>query len=281
MTEMSTTNPDKEMMAVKPARLTAEALYAKLYHHTLPAWKGEFAFYRQLAQEMKAIGPVLEVACGTGRIAIDLAWQGMRVTGFDLSEEMLEIARQAGTGVQNLRWERADMRSFDMGEHFGLVIIPGHSFQFMLTPADQLACLSSLKRHLLPGGKLVIHNDHQDLAWLGTLGSADGGQFKQGSTLPHPVSGNPVNVFRKWSYQPSTQTAFSRTLWEERDPQGGLLDRWERGPVGLHCIFRYEMEHLLYRAGFTVRALYGSFEYDPLHDDSTEMIWVSSLKGKI
>lgn len=272
MAEMSITI--KQTTTKSSVNLSAEELYARLYHHTLPEWKGEFAFYRRLAQEMERVGPVLEVACGTGRIAINLAQRGSQVTGFDMSPEMLEVARETSEGMKNLRWEVADMRSFEMGNGYGLIISPGHSFQFMLTPADQLAFLESVKRHLSPGGSLVIHIDHQDLGWLGNLEGEYGGKFKQAGTLPHPDSGNLVNVFRKWSYQPSTQTAFSSTLWEERDMQGNLVQRWERGPVALHCLFRYEMEHLLQRAGFTLCALYGDFERHPLQDDSSEMIWV-------
>jgi SAM-dependent methyltransferase len=274
--EMSTLNQHKKSLAASSSGFTVEELVAKLYHHTLPDWTGEFDFYRDLAQASKALGPVLEVACGTGRIAIDLAQQGMQVTGFDISHEMLEIARKLGAGMQNVRWEAADMRSFEMGERYGLVVIPGHSFQFMLTPSDQLACLASIKRHLLPGGRLVVHIDHQDPGWLWDLYKGNGGKYKQVQEVPHPESGNPVVVSRAWTYEPCTQTACASTVWEEQDAQGKPVRRWERGPVALHCIFRFEMEHLLARAGFTIRAVYGNFERAPLQNDSSEMIWISA-----
>jgi len=223
---------------------------------------------------------VLELACGTGRIAIDLAQQGRQVTAFDLSPEMLALARQTSAGLQNLRWEVADMRSFELGERYGLILIPGHSFQFMLTPVDQLACLASIKRHLLPGGRLVVHVDHQDLGWLWDLYKGKGGEYERVREVPHPESGNPVTIYRSWAYEPSTQTASVRTVWEELDTHGNILQRWERGPLALHCIFRFEMEHLLARAGFTVRALYGNFERAPLQADSSEMIWVSDILRK-
>lgn len=259
------------------ARLTVEELAAKLYHFTLPEWTGEYAFYREQARETKSLGPVLEVACGTGRIAIDLAQQGIEVTGFDLSHEMLGIARKISAGMQNVRWEIADMRSFELGERYGLVVIPGHSFQFMLTPSDQLACLASIRRHLVPGGRLVIHIDHQDLGWLWDLYKGNGGKFEQVREVPHPESGNQVVVSRAWTYEPCTQTGAASTVWEEFDVQGELVQRWERGPVFMHSIFRFEMEHLLSRAGFTIRALYGNFERAPLQDNSSEMIWISEL----
>lgn len=259
------------------AELTVEQLAAELYHDTLPEWPGEIVFYRELAKKASDIGPLLEVACGTGRISIDLARQGRQVTGFDLSEEMLGIARKMSAGLRNIRWVLADMRSFEMGERYGLVLIPGHSFQFMLTPVDQMACLTCIKHHLLPGGRLVVHLDHQDLGWLWNLYQVDGGKFKAAGEVLHPRSGNRVLVSRAWSYEPCTQTASVRTIWEERDAQETRVQRWERGPVALHCIFRFEMEHVLARAGFKVLGVYGSFKGTPLQDDSSEMIWVSEV----
>jgi hypothetical protein len=102
-------------------------------------------------------------------------------------------------------------------------------------------------------------------------------RIEQGRTLPHPESGNPVSVSRAWTYEPSTQTASVHTIWEQRDADRNLVQRWERGPIALHCIFRFEMEHLLACAGFTFQALYGNFERAPLQNDSSEMIWVSEF----
>jgi SAM-dependent methyltransferase len=265
------------MSTTNKTRLGVDELAAKIYHHSLPAWPGENTFYRKIAQETKSLGPVLEVACGTGRVAIDLAQDGMQVTGFDLSNAMLEIARAKSASMDNVRWEIADMRSFKMGERYGLILIPGHSFQFMLTPSDQMSCLTSIKRHLVPGGRLVLHIDHQDLGWLWDLYKVNGGKFEKVREVPHPDNGHPVIVSQAWKFEPSTQTASVKTVWEELDAHGNPIQRWERGPIDLHCIFRFEMDHLLARAGFVIQALYGSFECTPLQNDSSEMIWISNV----
>jgi hypothetical protein len=69
---------------------------------------------------------------------------------------------------------------------------------------------------------------------------------------------------------------FYHTLAAEARAQGGaVLERWQSEPVRLHCVFRFEMEHLLGRTGFAVDALYGDFFRQPLCDDSSEMIWVA------
>lgn len=80
---------------------------------------------------------------------------------------------------------------------------------------------------------------------------------------------------RAWSYQPSTQTAAVRAVWEQLGPDGAPLDRWETGPLAMHCVFRFEMVHLLARVGLEVEGLYGDFCRGELRDESTEMVWVA------
>ena len=249
---------------------------AQFYDPSMSDWPGEIDFYRELAAEATAHGqPVLEIACGTGRVSLQLAQAGARVVGIDLSAAMLDVARQKSTGIPNVRWVEGDMRSFELGEMFGLVIIPGHSFQHMLIPEDQIACLACIKRHLVPGGVLVVHLDHQDLDWLGDLCTEKGGVFERAKEFTHPETGHLVRVSKAWSYERSTQTASMVTVWEEIGADGEVIDRWERGPIRLHCAFRFEMEHLLARAGFDVEAVYGDFYGELLKDESTEMIWVA------
>jgi SAM-dependent methyltransferase len=250
--------------------------YAQTYDAWVPDWPGELDFYRELAAEATSRGGVvLEVACGTGRIAARLAREGVPVVGLDRSPEMLEVARQKTTGLGNVRWVQADMRSFDLDEAYGRVIIPGHSFQHLNTPSDQVACLECIKRHLRQDGGLVVHLDHQDVTWLGGLVGEKGGRFESAGQFRHPVTGREVRAFRAWSYEPASQTAISQARWEAIGPDGQVVDRWESGPVRLHCVFRFEMEHLLARVGFAVRDVYGDFFGGPLLDTSRDMIWVA------
>jgi SAM-dependent methyltransferase len=251
-------------------------LMARIYHARGLAWPGEFDFYHELAaQESARDQAILEVACGTGRIATSLARRGARVTGFDISTSMLDVARAESGGTPNLRLMQADMRGFDLDETFGLIICPGHSFQHLFTISDQLASLASIHRHLTPNGLLVLHIDHQNFSWLGDLRGELGGVYKPGEEVTDPQTGHLVRTQRAWWYQPSTQTATAVTRWEEFDHAGHSLDLWETGPNHFHCFFRYEVEHLLHRAGFQVEALFGDFHRGELNDASSEMIWLA------
>lgn len=254
----------------------ATEFYAQTYDTSVPDWPGEIDFYRALAAGAQSDGrAVLEVACGTGRVALWLAQDGARVVGLDLSPAMLDVARKKSAGLTNVRWVEGDMRSFELGETFGLALIPGHAFQNILTPDDQVACLESIKRHLVPRGVLVVHLDHQDVGWLGDLRGDQGGVFERAEQFLHPETGRQIHTSRAWSYEPATQTALSRTVWEEIDADGQVVNRWEREPIRLHCVFHFEMEHLLARVGYTVEAVYGDFFGRDLQDESSEMIWVA------
>ncbi len=254
----------------------ADEFYARTYDDSVPDWPGEIDFYQEMAAEVKRNGrTVLEIACGTGRVAIRLAQKGVNVLGLDRSPKMLDVARQKSVGLENICWVQGDMRSFELGEAFGLVIIPGHAFQNLNTAWDQAACLECIKRHLSPGGLLVVHLDHQDVSWLGDLLGGKGGVFEPAEQFRHPESGRPIRTSRAWHYEPASQTAICQTAWEEVDADGQVLNRWQTEPIRLHCVFRFEMEHLLARVGFAIEAVYGDFFRHPLEDKSSEMIWVA------
>ena len=255
----------------------ARGFYAETYDTVVPDWPGEMDFYRELATEASSKGQaVLEIACGTGRVALRLAQDGIDVVGLDLSRAMLSVAREKSIGMDNVRWVQGDMRSFDLGETFGLAIIPGHSFQNILTAEDQVASLESIRRHLVPGGILVVHLDHLSVSWLGKLTEDQGGVFKPAGLFSHPKTGQQIRASQAWSYEAASQTAVSQTVWEAIDATGEVVDRWESGALRFHCVFRFEMVHLLERTGFVIQSVYGDFFRQELRDGSSEMVWVAS-----
>jgi ubiquinone/menaquinone biosynthesis C-methylase UbiE len=256
-----------------------DEFYAQTYDESVPDWPGEIDFYRALAAKVKPNGgTVLEIACGTGRVAIRLAQDGVNVVGLDLSPEMIAVAIQKSAGLGNVRWVEGDMRAFQLKETFDLALIPGHAFQNLNLAQDQVACLDCVRRHLNSGGILVVHLDHmnvENVRWLGELCGEKRSVFEAAEQFQHPQTGHQTRASRAWSYEPSTQTAIVQTIWEEMDTNGQVLSRVEREPIRLHCVFRFEMEHLLARVGFEIEAVYGDFFRQELQDDSPSMIWVA------
>jgi len=248
----------------------------QFYDISVPDWPGEIDFYLGIANEVKEKGgSILEVGCGTGRVALRLALEGIPVTGMDLSPEMLAAARQKSQGVSNVRWVESDMKDFDLFERFDLIIIPGHSFQFMLTPSDQIACLKSIGHHLENDGKLVIHLNHDDISWLGGLIQGKGTDFQLAGEVKLDKKEGTMRKWNAWNYDSSTQTASVVTAWELIGEDGLIKKREETEKKHLHCFFRYEMEHLLALTGFKIEALYGDFYLMEPYNTCPDMIWVA------
>lgn len=104
--------------------------------------------------EMNRVESILEVACGTGRLMALLESGGYRVTGLDLSPEMLALARPRVNGVLVQR----DMRELEFSEEFDVVLCLGSSFTYMSTDHDALKALRGFHIALKPGGILVFDN---------------------------------------------------------------------------------------------------------------------------
>jgi len=253
-----------------------EQFYAETYDESVPDWPNEIDFYQEMAANAKQTGgSVLELACGTGRVAIRLARSGVSVVGLDLSPHMLEIARRKSMDIDNLRWVKGNMQSFQLGEIFGLIIITGDAFQHMITPEEQVACLECIKRHLQLGAKLVVHVNHDNLTWLGGLVDQKEHPFEPAGKFIRATTGREIQSYRAWSYEPSTQTAIVHARWEELDSNGRVTDSWQMAPGRIHCVFHFEMDHLFARVGFKIDAVYGDFSRNAFADDSSDMIWVA------
>jgi SAM-dependent methyltransferase len=104
----------------------------------------------------KNCGPrVLDLGCGTGRLAIPLCRAGKKVTGLDAMPSMLDHARRKAAGLP-IRWVDGDFRDYDLGEAYDLAISCAHAFQGLLTEDDQRHYLGCAARHLVPGGVLAF-----------------------------------------------------------------------------------------------------------------------------
>ena len=106
-------------------------------------------FYVELARA--AQGPVLEIACGTGRIALPCLEGGADLDGLDLYESMLEtFLKKAAAKGYSPRLYRADMSDFALPRRYALITITFNAFVHNLTQEAQIGCLTCCRRHLAP-----------------------------------------------------------------------------------------------------------------------------------
>ena len=97
------------------------------------------------------VGTVLDAGCGTGRVAVELARQGLDVVGVDADPAMLAVARERAPLIS---WVEADLVDVDLGRTFEAVVMAGNVMIF-LTPGTESAVVTNMVRHLSPGGLLV------------------------------------------------------------------------------------------------------------------------------
>jgi len=212
-------------------------------------------------------GPVLEIACGTGRLLLPIRKAGVDIDGIDSSPEMIaRLKDKAGAAGLTVRAEVADMRAFGAGRRYNRIFCGFNGFAHCETIADQLACLRSSLRALEPGGALVIHMSYPGPAyWSEPEGKA---------VLEHEVvlpGGGKLQLWdnRKKDVVGQRQDSLVE-IWE--------LDATER-PKAVHkfstaqrWVYRFELELLFAAAGFAHWEFLGGFDGRPLRAPDDQMI---------
>jgi SAM-dependent methyltransferase len=249
-------------------------IFADVYDVQFGAAEEDLGFY--MAEAQAARPPVLELACGTGRVTLPIAMAGVPIMGLDTSSGMLARAREKAARLPHVpvRWEQADMRDFSLEECFGLVIIPARSFQHLLTPEDQVRALSNILDHLLPGGRLILNLFVPHLQMIAEHSTTTREMLKFDHEYTDPDTGQKVPVWESRRYDPHTQRIDQQYRYEHLDAEGSVIaTRYRR--FSLCYIWPREMEHLLVRCGYVIEALYGWFDRSPFGAGSKEQIWVA------
>lgn len=248
------------------------------YYDLLTAGFNDIPFY--VEEALKSGSPVLELGCGTGRVASAIAAAGVHVVGLDCSETMLRIGRN---NMRKLEKDAAalidllhgDMRDFDLGASFRLVVIPCRSFQYLLTPEDQRRALQCVRRHLTPDGRLVF-NIGSPRAGADSYGSAPrAGAMRKSDELTVPESNERLIVWQAERIDQETQVVEYDLVFELFDAEGRMVSR-HHVLSRLRYTHRFEMQHLLERCGFSVESLLGTFRREPFKF-GREQIWTASV----
>ena len=243
-------------MLDRPDAETAAAL-ARLYDLDLADDPGDLDLYLALAD--RADGPILELAVGTGRLAIPLAEAGHRVTGVDLDSTMLERARSRARGTageDRLHLLEADivgLRLPDAGR-YGLAFIALNSLLVLPTRADQRAAIRAMADHLAPGGIAVAD------VWLpdaDDLSRFDGRIVLEWPRLD-PESGAIVTKAASAQHDATSGSVTLTTIFEEGG-QGAPARRWIRRDR-LRLVSPDELRSFAEDAGLVVELLAGGYD---------------------
>jgi len=208
-------------------------------------------FYLEEARRV-APGPIVELGVGTGRIALPIAAEGIRVLGVVSSQAMLSVCRERAelAGVSALlELHLGDLREPPLHERVRLVTCPFRSFLHLPTDADRLRALQAARRLLLPDGRLVFDVFTPSAA---DIAETDGRWLEREPQI------------------------FERADWDERRRTLTLSVRGLEGEatMTLSWLSPGGWRELLERAGFEVEACYGWFDRSPWHGGE-DTIWLA------
>jgi SAM-dependent methyltransferase len=250
-------------------RLRTEVSAAKLV-------AGEVEFILDCARLSN--GPVLELGCGDGRILFEVARAGIAATGVDLSEGMLEAARQKLAGEpravrERVRLVRADIQDFDLGTKFDFAYAAFRTFNFVTTAEGQRACLERLRAHLNPGAKVLIDVFDPPLDTV-VPGAGDERLPWLVEVHAHPDTGREVVVqVLSQKFDPLRQVLRQVWRFSEHDAAGAAL-RSEDETLTMRWVYRWEMRYLFELCGFEVEAEYSDY-FGSLPAYAREQIWLA------
>ncbi len=242
--------------------------------------EGDVDFYLRLAGETG--GPVLELGAGTGRVSWPLTEAGLEVVGLDLSPAMIERARTKGAGYAaatrvRARFVQADMADFALERRFPLAIVPFRGFQSLLTAEAQRRSLASIRRHLLPGGRLVLDLFDPRLDWChptGVVPPDAEGVVQRRRELRHPKTGRAVSVeVVSRATDPLRQVVTEVWRFTEREASGAIVRR-EEETLSLRWSHRQEMRYLLELSGYDIEAELSDFSGAP-PAYGKEQVWLA------
>lgn len=268
---------------------TSRAL-ARLYDLDLVEDPGDVELYLALA--MRTGGPILELAAGTGRIAVPLSLAGHDVTAVDVDPAMLERAfararavrgrdPRAGRGSRvgaasgGLELIEADLLDMDLPSAgtYRLALIALNSLFLLATPDAQRQAFRTLARHLAPGGLAVVD------VWLpepDDLARFDGRMIFEYERR-EPETGHAVTKVAAARFDQTTAVVDLTAIYEE-GPAGGPTIRWIRHDA-LRLVGADELRSMAEDAGLIVDEVGGDYDLEPIGPGSERAIVIARRPG--
>lgn len=258
-------------MAANKGRTDQGAELARYYDLDLLEEPGDIEMYLALAAASD--GPILELACGSGRVCVPLAAAGHDVTGVDRDPHMLRRARRTWAsqrragGGGSLRLVKGDMTKVYLRDRFGLVILALNSL-LLADRTGQVAIVRTVARHLAVGGRaaldvwlpapddLVLYDGRLVLDWV----------------RRDPETGEWAAKSSSARYDPATATARVHTFydaWQEGKPVRRVSRTDE-----VHFIGHSELISMAEAAGLEAETLAGDYAMAPFAADSERLVMV-------
>ena len=257
---------DAELLAGSTAHYDDPAYYTKTYRGRLE----DVRYYVDLA-ELRG-GPVLELACGNGRVALPIARAGVAVTGVDLSKPMLDdfrarLAAEPAEVRARVSLRHGDMRAVRVKKRFPLVYCPFNALLHLYDRRDVERFLATVSAHLAPGGELVFDISIPEPSELARKPE----RAYRAPSFVYPArdggKGERVRYTERFDYDKLRQVLF---VAMDFAPESGA-EPWMT-PLAHRQFYPQELEALLHYNGFAITKQLADFDGSPLKNESMTMI---------
>lgn len=211
--------------------------------------------------------PVLDLACGTGRLALLLAQRGFEVTAVDRSAGMLNQLRVKLQGLSpavraRIHIENQSMSRFALDARFNTVICCD-AFFHNLTAGEQMGCLRCVADLLTPAGRFVFNLPNPTCDFILRSSRSAGGEFEERGRYKLGDGLSTLLVEQAQAGNPLNQTIATTLRITKYNAQGHQVERGESSWKARY-VFRYEAVHLLARCGFEIESLVGDYAGGPV-----------------
>lgn len=239
----------------------------KLYDKENDAYLPELPLLLKWAEKQQ--GPIIDVACGTGRVTIPLAKNGHQLLGIDVHQGMLkEAGEKAGKLDIQIDWIKQDCTKLELNVMSRFIYSVGNSFQHFLTNEAQDGLLASVNQHLEMDGILILNTRFPSVEEL-----LQPPTEKYWRTYRDDETQHTVDLYTISTYDSLQQIQHYETIRKYKNADGKMIEEKSTN-ISLRYVFPKEMERLLHAHGFEIIHLYSDWNETPLTNDAYEMICV-------
>lgn len=240
-----------------------ELIYDANIYDGLNTFLFDFQFYLNWMPKLKNT-KVLELCCGSGRLTIPLAKNGVNISGLDNSITMLAKAKLSAqnAGVK-IDFIEADIRNFDLTDKFDLIFIPFNSIHHLYQNQDLFSVLENVKKHLKEGGLFLFDCFNPNMDYI--IASE---KVKTKIADYETLDGRKIQIEQTMKYENNTQ--INRIKWHYfiNNKFNSIQN------MDMRLYFPEELDSYLKSNGFDVLQKFGNFNEEQFSDTSEKQIFV-------
>ncbi len=264
--------------------MNREQLYAKFYDLEYENKKDDVDFYYRLAQKVN--GPILECACGAGRILAPIAKSGKEIWGFDTNAAMLDIARKkvktlkAGRKVKIFKDDLVEFSSsLFRNKRFKLIFLPFDSLAYLAQKGDAYYSPEEIQQRQYKALKNIAeHLDENGLFVLDLFSPNDlSREYAVRYHFSRVIKSETWNLFS--AIQVPARRIFQIHYFMEILNANSVTRRWHYPASGYQADF-IEIQSLLEKVGLYPVKVYGDFSLKPYKPGSEQMVFICQKKNK-